>query len=75
MRSNEPASPARPLWQAPLFVLGVGALVGLGCYLAGPVVAATISGFSSSLLAWVGWMLKHVGRVLSWGAQAPDVMV
>jgi len=69
------ASLVNPLRKPALVALGVGALVGLGCYLAGPVVAATISGFSSALLAWVGWMLKHVGRVLSWGAQAPDVMV
>src|ERR1700732_2466797 len=58
------ASLVNQLRKPAVVALGVGALVGLGCYLAGPVVAATISGLSSALLAWVGWMLKHVWRVL-----------
>jgi hypothetical protein len=57
-----------------LICLAVGAVIGLGCYLAGPAVAATVSGFFSAVLAWVGWMARYVWRILSLGAQEPDVI-
>ena len=66
------ASLVKQLHKPVLVSLGVGTVVGLGCYLAGPVVAATISGFSSAVLAWVGWMLRYVWRLLGLGAQEPD---
>ena len=45
---------ARQLCKPVLVALGVGITVGLGCYLAGPVIASAVSGlagFAGSLLA------------------------
>jgi len=52
-------------WQVrkPLLIaLGVGAVLGLGCYLAGPVVSSTVSGFAGfvgSLVASAVNALRH----------------
>jgi hypothetical protein len=57
-----------------LLSVAVGVVVGLGCYFAGPGVAAAVSGLNSVVLTWVAWLVRHVWRLLGWGAQEPDGM-
>jgi hypothetical protein len=69
-----PCGRAAAMRKPALVSVAIGGMVGLGCYLAGPVLAATISGFSSAVLAWVGWALRHVWQILGLGAPEPDVI-
>ena len=41
-----------------------GAVVGAGCHLCGPIVAATVGGISSGALALLGWVLRPLYPVL-----------
>ena len=46
------------------FAAAAGVVVGVGCHLCGPVVAAAVSGISSGALALLGWVLRPLYPVL-----------
>ena len=45
-----------------LLALGVGAVLGLGCYLAGPVVSSAVSGFAGFVAALVASAVNSIRR-------------
>jgi hypothetical protein len=51
-----------------LVSLTVGTTIGLGCYLAGPVVAASVSGLISLVLTWLAGTLRQVWFILGAGS-------
>lgn len=55
-------------WQARqplLLALGVGSVIGLGCYLAGPLVASTVSGLAAFVGSLVASARNAVRRALA----------
>ncbi len=60
-------SAAGVAWQARqplLLALGVGAALGLGCYLAGPVVSSAVSGFAGFVGALVASAVNSLRQAL-----------